>query len=251
MITLLNIIGMATFSGFVLEKEFSFGLIRSAFIVALVMLSVEDVRAQSSNTTSSQQIIQSIPCRGKMEYYRSGKIRTCYLSKDYEKDGNILSAGSKLFFEENGNLTGCRICKESKFYGVLFPAKTCVFFNRWGHRFSFWLPEDTRIQGHLIAATSDGIGNSLHLNGKLKAIWLADDEEISGVPCSSSMNIFRFGSRVLSLGTKRMVWFYDNGQLQQAMLARDVTIQGHSFKKGDLIYFDKDGRIDLNSKNIE
>lgn len=242
---------MATFDGSVLRKEHSYRLIKTIFIVALVALLVEDAKAQSSITTSSQQLIQSIPYGGKMEFYRSGKIRTCYLSKDYDKDGNILPVGSKLFFEENGNLTGCRISKESKFYGQLFPAHTCVFFNRWGHKFSFWLPEDTQIQGRLIAATSDGIGNSLLLNGKLKAIWLADDDEINGVPCSSSMNIFRFGSRVLSLGTKRMVWFYDNGQLQQAMLSRDVIIQGHSFKKGDLIYFDLDGRIDLNPKYVE
>jgi hypothetical protein len=47
-----------------------------------------------------------------------------------------------------------------------------------------------------------------------------------------------------------MAWFHDNGHLQQAMLSRDVTLQGHSFKKGDVINLDPDGKVDLKAKKL-
>ena len=58
------------------------------------------------------------------------------------------------------------------------------------------------------------------------------------------------GFDVIRLGTQRMAWFYDNGQLQQAMLSQDVTLQGHSFKKGEVISLGFDGKIVLNAKKL-
>lgn len=233
---------------FRLSLKLSYWLAKYFILVAFILI---PGKIKSSYKAYSQQTIQSIPCSGNVHYWKNGKIKSCYLSKDYEIDGNLLPVDSELFLEENGNPSRCEISKEAKFYGLSLPPKTCVFFNRWGHKLSFWLKDDTRIQGYLIASSNDGIGNSLYTNGKLKAIWLADEEEINGVPCTSSNNPFRFGSQVTSLGTKRMVWFYENGNLQQAMLSRDITIQGHFFKKGDIIYFDQDGKVDLVSKKLE
>jgi hypothetical protein len=242
-----NINYTATSDKSILNKEISIGLI--SFILIIIFFQVS--MAQPLKPTFSQQKILSVPCLGTVKYHKNGKIKSCYLAQNYEVEGNLLPAGSKLFFWDNGNPSECWISKEANFYGQLLPAKTSVFFNRWGHKFCFWLPKEMRIQGHLIASTNDGIGNSLHLNGKLKAIWLAGDEDINGIPCSSSENIFKYGFHVMSLGTKRMVWFYDTGQLQQAMISHEITIQGYQFKKGDIIYFDKNGKIDLNSKKNE
>jgi hypothetical protein len=47
-----------------------------------------------------------------------------------------------------------------------------------------------------------------------------------------------------------MAWFYENGHLQQGMLAHDATIQGHAFKKGDLVSMTPDGRVDLTAKPL-
>jgi hypothetical protein len=247
----LNLVLSNTSARYILKNKFSLWLSRYFIFIIPIIISFVFSMCQPSSSNSTRQIIQSVPCVGKVQYHKNGKLQSCYLAQDYRIEGNQLPAGSRLFFFKDGNPSECWISKEASFYGQSLPAKTSVFFNRWGFKFSFWLPKEMRIQGHLIPSTHDGVGNSLHLNGKLKAIWLADDEEINGVPCSSSGDIRRFGKKVLSLGTKRMVWFYDNGNLQQAMISRDITIQGYPFKKGDIIYFGADGRIDLNAKKLE
>jgi hypothetical protein len=104
------------------------------------------------------------------------------------------------------------------------------------------------IQGHLIGASDDGPGTPLYQNGKLKEIWLVNDELIEGITCTTSGNFFKYGWHVVSLGTERRVKLYDNGKLQRAMLSRDVVIQGHSYKKGEFVCMDKAGKIDLNVK---
>jgi hypothetical protein len=240
-----------TINDSVFRKRYLLQLVQFAFIIASLMLLGTTTEAQPTKTKSSAKIIQSIPCSGRVKYYKNGKIRSCYLSDDYAVEGNQLPSGSKLLFDENGKPAMCIIKRDTKFYGQSLPAKSYIFFNRWGQKLSFWLPRKTRIQGYLIAANNLGVGNSLHQNGKLKAIWLADDEEINGIPCTSSENILKFGFQVLALDTKRMVWFYDNGQLNQAMLSCNFTIQGHPFRKGDIVIFDKNGKVDLTLKELE
>ena len=106
------------------------------------------------------------------------------------------------------------------------------------------------LQGFLVRGQTNGAGIRLHPNGKLLAIWLAGDQEIDGVPCTSSMNIFQMGLGVISLGTQRMAWFYNNGRLRQAMLSRDIVLQGHSFNAGDVISLTRDGQIDLQAEKL-
>jgi antitoxin component YwqK of YwqJK toxin-antitoxin module len=194
------------------------------------------------------KIVQGIPCKGEVKYFENSKLNTCVLSKDFTIDEYLLPSSSKLFFNNEGKLDRCIISKATNFFDQVLPAKTNVFFNFWGEKLSFWLPEHTIIQGHLIGASDDGPGTPLYPNGKLKEIWLVNDELIDSIPCTTSGNIFKYGWHVMSMGTERRVKFYDNGHLQKAMLSRDVTIQGHSHKKGELIFFDKDGKIDLNVK---
>ena len=137
-------------------------------------------------------------------------------------------------------------------YGQTLPARTALHFANGDQLRHFWLPKETvtALQGHLVKGQDDGAGSRLHPNGTLLAIWLAQDEVIEGVPCTSSGNPFRMGLTAARLGTQRMAWFYDNGRLQQAMLSQDFTLQGHSFKKGEVISLDRDGKVDLNAKKL-
>jgi len=198
--------------------------------------------------SKAEQIIQGIPCKGEVTYFKSNKLNSCFLSKDFTIDEYVLPAGTKLFLNENGKPSRCIISKETPFCGQSLPAQTNVFFGMWGEKVSFWLPQNTMIQGYLIGASDDGPGTPLYANGKLKEIWLVNDMLIDGVPCTSSANIFKYGWHVIHMGTERRVRFYDNGHLQRAMLSSDIIIQGHSYKKGELIYFDKEGKIDLRVK---
>jgi hypothetical protein len=209
------------------------------------------VGAAPLNGLQEEQLVQGIPCGGNVEYHSNGKIKSCILSRDYTVEGYLLPHASKVFFGPGGELDQCRLGDSAGICGQVFPVGSTIFFNHWGQKVSFWLRSNTVIQGHEISATDDGIGNSMYPTGKLKAIWLADDQDIEGVPCTSSGNIFRFGFSVLHLGTRRMAWFHENGRLRQAMLSRDITIQGHSFSKGDIVSFDTNGKIDLGASKLE
>lgn len=141
------------------------------------------------------------------------------------------------------------LSRASPVYGQPLPAGTLLHFAHRQLR-HFWLPADTMIQGHLVRAQDDGAGARLHPNGRLQAIWLAHDEVIDGVPCTSSGNILRMGLGVIRLGTMRMAWFRPSGRLQQCMLSRDVTLDGHPLHKGDVLVLDVDGHIDLRAEKL-
>jgi hypothetical protein len=159
--------------------------------------------------------------------------------------------GSFVTFFKSGFPGMCTLSREASFNGLLLPANSKVMYNIYGQKIGFWLAEKRSIQGVMIAHSWDGIVNKVHKNGKLKAVWLAEEQEIEGVPCTSSMNIFIYGMKAMHYGTKRMAFFYDNGKLQQAMISKDIEIQGINFKKGELICFDKEGKIDRDAKLCE
>jgi len=207
--------------------------------------------SQSSESYNTEHIIQGIPCKGDVNYFFNHKLRRCTLSKDYTYDGFTMPSGSLLYLFKSGTPEICEISREASFNGLLLPANSKVMYNIYGQKTGFWLAEKRSIQGVMIAHSWDGITNKVHKNGKLKAVWLAEEQEIEGVPCTSSMNIFIYGMKALHYGTKRMAFFYENGKLQQAMISKDIEIQGISFKKGELICFDKEGKIDRNAKLCE
>lgn len=55
----------------------------------------------------------------------------------------------------------------------------------------------------------------------------------------------------MAFRTQRMAFFYESGRLRQAHLARDVTIQGHSFKKGNVVGFSPAGVVDLSLERLK
>lgn len=207
--------------------------------------------AQSSKLPPQQQLVQGVPCVGEVKFHENGKIKSCKLSMEFSVEGYDFPKASSILFNAEGTLTQCILGDSARIFGQAFPVGTTLFFGRWGQKVSFWLPSNTVIQGHLVAGSNDGIGNSIYPNGKLKVIWLAEDENIDGVPCTSSGNILRFGLGVIPLGTQRMVWFHENGRLQQAMLSRDFTIQSQPFSKGDIVKFDAKGRLELETPKLE
>lgn len=177
--------------------------------------------------------------------YESRVLALCRLPQDTAVAGYPFPASSTLWFSEQGALAQARLGREAPVLGLPLPEGTQLFFRPDGSLRFFWLPRDTRLQGHLVRAQDDGQGNRLHPNGALRAIWLAEDETIDGVPCSSSGSVWRLGWRVIGLGTRRMAWFHDNGRLQQAMLGRDSVIQGRAMKAGEVVRLDAQGRLEV------
>ena len=225
---------------------------------------------------------QSWPCRGKPELYSTGKIKSCVLARK-SSSGNVLlpegtsisftrsgipeectlgktatvrgymfPTGTRVRFGPQGNPAHCTLPQDTVFRGVPLPAKSEVFFGNpyfgdpvaegYPNRWRCWFSVKTRVQGHLCGATTDGVGQIFYASGQLRAIWLLEVEEIDGVPCASKT--VGMPLRVRFYGTDRMVCFYESGRLQQAMVARDCTIQGQTFKAGDIIRLTPDGALD-------
>jgi hypothetical protein len=181
-------------------------------------------------------------CAAAVKRYADGTPSSCQIGTALMVGGIEIPAYSDMIFNADGQVGGAWLGKDGAVYGQPLPKGTVLFFASGGRLRHFWLPRDSVLQGHLVRGQDDGAGNRLHPNGKLLAIWLAQDEVIDGVPCSSSGNVLRMGLGVIHLGTQRMAWFYDTGRLQQAMLAHDFTLQGHHFTKGEVISLDPDGR---------
>ena len=103
-----------------------------------------------------------------------------------------------------------------------------------------FLPRNTMIQGLLCRGDKHrGWETVFYRNGKLAMAWLARTEEIQGVPCMAAS----FWTEVFR--GKAAVHFYDNGKLERCKLAKDVTIEGHAFKKGEHVSFDREGKLIL------
>jgi hypothetical protein len=58
------------------------------------------------------------------------------------------------------------------------------------------------------------------------------------------------GLGVIRLGTMRMAWFWPNGRLQQCMLSRDITLDGHVLRTGDVVGLGIDGHVDPRAEKL-
>jgi len=237
--------------------------------------------APASRILTEPAEIQGIPCRGKVELNENGRIKSCTLARNYPVAGYSLQAGTELRFNEAGELasfiltqsavfagfmlpTGskvdlggpqgamCSLSQDTLIRGVPLPAHSVLFFNTnpgWEREvpntWQCWMPKETLIQGHLCASIEDACGQIFYSSGKLRAAHLAADEEIDGVPCTSSYNVFRLGVRVLSYGLDHRAWFYENGHLAQGLVSRDCTLEGRKFKPGDVVRLTRDGKLDV------
>ncbi len=152
--------------------------------------------------------VQGIPCRGSIFYYKDGKLESCILAHEDTLFGQSFPEGTQVSFTQEGVVDCCA------------------------------LPYDVSIQGHLCKGEGPGSwGTCFYPNGQLKLVWLAKDEIIQGIPCAYAS----FWRDVL--GGSSGTYFHENGNLANCKLARDATIEGQSFKKGDRVHFDKEGKL--------
>ena len=112
-----------------------------------------------------------------------------------------------------------------------------VIFKRTAKKVYCFLPKDTIVQGVLCRGGDHDWMTEFYYNGKLAQAWLGRDEKIQGIPCMKAS----FWTEVF--GSSARVLFYENGRLKQCKLAEDLTIQKQKFEKGDVIYFDPNGKL--------
>ena len=157
--------------------------------------------------------IQGISCVGSVEYYQDGKLTSCTLGREDTLSGQPLPAGTVVHLTPDGYFDWC------------------------------FLQQNTEIQGHLCRGEGHGFMTGFHPNGQLKTAWLAQDEIIQGIPCAK----FKFLSALLGWvddsGKDGSTRFHENGLLRYCAFSENFTIEGHNFKKGDAVIFDRDGKL--------
>ncbi len=199
--------------------------------------------------------LSTLSCDAAPKRFDNGQLEQCTLVGDYRVPELTLPSGSRLSFSRTGALSEAFLGGPAEVHGQLLPSKATLFFDPAGRLRHFWLGEESSIQGHRLRAMGMGytgyLGHMLYANGKLRAAWLAGEELIDGIPCASKLPLMRGAWHAVRLGAQAMVWFYDDGRLRQAMLARDVNVQGHPFKKGELISLRRDGTLDPAAKKLD
>ena len=157
--------------------------------------------------------IQGVPCQGRVKYFENGRIQVCTLARDHTILDQPLPAGTQVFFSADGRLREFLLGREAVVYGQLWPAYSRLWTVDKLGQIRVWPAKDIVVQGHLLKMVDDGIGHYLYPDGKVRALWLRQDEVIDGVPCTSSSNVIKMPVRVAFMGTERMAWFYPDGHL--------------------------------------
>lgn len=194
---------------------------------------------------------QGMSCEGTPKRRTDGTIERCRLAAEYRVGNIALPAGSDLTVRTSGVVLEAVLRGPTMVGGQPLPDKATLSFDSAGIPYDFFLDKSAVYKGHHLRAKDKGVGHMLYPDGKLRAIWLAEEEVIDGIPCASNLPLFGGWWHAITIGAQAMAWFYENGQLQQAMLSRDFTIQGHSFKKGDVVRLNRDGTLDLTSPKLD
>jgi hypothetical protein len=200
--------------------------------------------AATSRSVIGTELIDGVPCSGKIEFHEGGRLKRATLSRDHEIAGNLLPAGTRVSFLEDGRLRECHLdAAGAVLSGRPLPKGTEVVFDGNGRMRNCLLPEDTLIEGHLCRGKGTHWSTGFHPNGRLRVAWLARDEEIQGVPCLSTGGVLRAIGKALVRRNQGGVFFHENGNLSSALVARDCVVQGRAFKRGELIQLDRDGNV--------
>lgn len=185
----------------------------TVFTLLIVIGGREEQQTWRTSTIpeGQEEEIQGVACSGRVEYYENGNLKYCDLAREDTLSGQPLAAGTGVHFTEDGVFDWC------------------------------FLREDTEIQGYLCRGEGHGFMTVFHPNGKVRNVYLADDEVIQGIPCAR----FRFLSAVFNpihhkYGSTN---FYDDGSLKYCELSENFIIEGQSFRRGDALRFDRDGRL--------
>lgn len=183
------------------------------------------------------------PAGTEVNLNEKGELARCRLAQEFStSSGFKLPAGTEIWSFTAGQPCACCLHGDSHFCGLTLPQHSTVFLPSVRAGWRLWPSQPVLIQGHLCGASDDGVGHFFYFDGALRAAWLVGIQEIEDVPCVSA--VAGMPMQVWVYGTDRMAWFYRNGHLRQAMVAREVEIQGRIFTKGDIIVFNRDGTLD-------
>lgn len=188
----------------------------TVFTLLLIVGSKEDHSKGARVVVPEGEIIevQGVSCSGRIEYYKNGNLEHCSLARDDTLSGQLFAAGTGVHFTEEGIFEWC------------------------------FLRKTTEIQGYSCRGEGHGFMTRFYPNGQIRTAWLAEDQIIQGIPCAK----FRFLSAVIGWAEgaedkNGSTGFHENGKLRRCELSENFTIEGHRFRRGDAVRFDRDGKL--------
>lgn len=187
---------------------------------ALVLLALPFVGCLASQDPAD------LPYRtGSILRHEGGALKRAYLVEETELAG--LPCRGYAWWYEDGSVDNVELAAERDVQGHRVPEGTRVFFDRDGRLAHAWLSADTVIDGRTCRGRWK-IDTAFHPNGHVRAFFPPDTIEIDGVACAAS--VFH------------PVYLHPDGRLRQCKLARDVTLEGRTFEKGETLRLDEAGR---------
>lgn len=160
--------------------------------------------------------------------HEDGSMRRACLVEDTEIAG--FPCRSWVWWYEDGELDNLELTRDLTVQGHAFPAGTRLFFDREGRLAHAWLSRNSVIDGRECRGRWK-IDTAFHPNGRVRAFFPPEALEIDGVLCTAS--VFH------------PVYLHPDGHLRECKLARDVTLDGKTFEKGETLTLDESGRVAL------
>jgi hypothetical protein len=146
------------------------------------------------------------------------------------------------WIRDDGTLSGCFLDGEQAVDGRGLPAGTRIALDADGRLDWAFLPETTEVAGHRCRGGGHAFMTGFHPGGGLRLCWLAEDEEIDGVPCSKSTEVGEMWRGVFSRNRHGGVYFHANGRLESCRLSRELTLEDRVYEGGSRIELDAEGR---------
>lgn len=192
---------------------------RSGLMLAalFVMLRAEPAFAQEEETIrrpiTEDVVIDGVPCartgRAPAEFYATGRLLECPLSRDAVIATQSLPAGTWVIFHADGTINGAWLSRDTSLSGRVCRGEG---YKKWSVRF--------------------------YANGALKLCFLPEPTVIDGVPCRDGT----FWGEIRG-GGNTAAHFHPNGRLARCQAARPFTQSGSKYEKWDIVVHDSTGRV--------
>ena len=162
---------------------------------------------------------------------QQGSVTITKLQSPAQIDGFPCAAGW-VHFAESGQLQAFYLGETATVQGHEIPKGTWIRLNpdltlRWCA-----FPENTNIQGYLCrggSGGSEGVTTGFYPSGRLESFFPPKDIEIQGIPCRATP----FGP----------VSLYENGNLKQFTLARDMMVGERALSGGQSVVLSESGEV--------
>lgn len=138
-----------------------------------------------------------------------------------------------IHFRDNWQLLSFQLSEDFEYKSTLLPAHSWVLFpyhkHRTGHVISF--PYDVEVQGYVCGGSGGykGTHTGFYEDGSLRSFYPPDDVMVDGVLCDSTLLV--------------NVNLYENGRLKSCELAKNIELNGKTYKSGSTIEFTPEGLV--------